>query len=164
MKWKVLLTILCICLMSTAAFGDGKPNQSNRVEPVQFLVYFSIPDGSLVDNNLTSYQVPVGKRLVIEFISVKVGSVSVGDSVDVYVTTTLGSSSTYHYLGVAEPVVRDEVDPSAYPDRFISKLVKLYADPETWVGGWANRVSRTGAGESVTEVWVTFSGYLVNAQ
>ena len=162
MKWKVFFALLFLCLTPMTVYG--KASKCDQMEPVQFLIYFDICNGCLVGNDLWDYQVPTGKRLVIEYIAVKVLHVSPGDSVDVYLSTTVGADNLYHHLGVAEPVDRPVVNPGiAYPYRFVSKQVKLYADPETWVGGWANRLSRVGVEIYPTEVWFTVSGYLINA-
>ena len=154
MNWKVLLTVLFFCLASTATYG--KASQSNQIEPVNFSNYLTVCDGCLQSGLTYAYTVPAGKRLVIEYISVEVDNIAVGDSVDVSVYTTVGTEGVRHYLGVAEPIVRSKIDNFSNPYRSVSRQVKIYADPETPVSLHANRLSRDGE----TLVRFSFSGYL----
>lgn len=100
---------------------------------------------------------PDKKRLVIEYISVEVQAVEDGDSLHADLVTTVGGTLVTHSLGVAEPIERAKIDPSGLNYRFLSRLVKLYADPNTNVSILASRSSRVGD----TFVRFAVSGYLV---
>jgi hypothetical protein len=99
--------------------------------------------------------VPIGKRLVLEYVSVR-GAVLTGQKMLAPgITLTTGGSVVSHYLTTSafQGVLTGR-------DVYVSSQeVRLYADQGTEVSGFAYRDSPTGNGANVT---FTISGYLVD--
>lgn len=103
------------------------------------------------------FLVPEGKMLVIEYISVRaigngVYSSNMSDSPEIHVRTAMDNLYQFHYLGVVEPQWR--------PEQYLSKPVKIYAQPNSYVS-----VSATieNPAQDYINVQCTMSGYLIDA-
>ncbi|HSP16677.1 MAG TPA: hypothetical protein VLV78_18165 [Thermoanaerobaculia bacterium] len=106
-------------------------------------------------STLTVATVPVGKRLVIEFVSMS-GQVPPGQHVELFhITTSAGpfGGATHDFLVNPQPdaVIGDALFRA-------SQQVRLYADPGTTVTATFRRNSSAG----LTTYGATISGYLVD--
>jgi len=156
----VLVTVLSV-VMVYAPPEDKFPSIIDvlvKFEPVQFADSLTVLDGNLAEGKTWFYKVPAGKMLVIEYISVRADDIAADDSLSVKVVTTVNGTLVSHYLGLVEPQGRVEIDPSSTNYQFISKEVKLYADPETFVSVGADRLTR----HPEVFVVIAMSGYLMD--
>ena len=103
-----------------------------------------------------SFTVPVGKRLVIEYVSMGSGSVPVGQHLFIILLTTVGGVGAFHYVAVTP---QGSLPPPNAADTFVaSQPMRVYADPGTTVNIQMQRESGVGA----CEPNLTVSGYLVD--
>lgn len=157
----VLVTVLTAAMVYAPIPEDRFPSMINVkivCEPVQFAGSLTVLDGCLAEGLTRFYEVPAGKMLVIEYISVRADDIAADDSLSAEVVTTVNGTLVTHYLGLVEPQGRVEIDECSTNCQFVSKEVKLYADPETFVSVGADRLTRHPA------VFVVFamSGYLMD--
>jgi hypothetical protein len=127
-------------------------------QPVQISDFLSICNGCLAAGKSSIYDVPSGKRLVVEYVSVRFSGLDSDDSADISLWTEVGGNNAEHYLGVAEPQGRLTFDLFASEYQFISKQVRFYADPDTSIGMQVKRVKRNYG--NAVDVWITISGYI----
>jgi len=127
------------------------------VQPVQFTGALQLASGTLANGVTYFFNVPNETRLVIEYVSVRVGNLDPSDSIDLHISTTVNGSQITHYLGVAGPQGRAEIDPFSQAYQFVSQQVRIYADAGSHVSVGANRETR------LNDVLVVFSmsGYYV---
>jgi hypothetical protein len=137
--------------------GKVKAKLTAERQPFQRDVSITVPAGQLT--HATSFTVPAGKRLVLEYASGFVG-VSVSELVRVNVDTTVGADRVRHTI--APSVYRREFPPDVQADFMMTfgQPLKVYADPGSTVLVMASR-SENG--------WITpttfslaLSGYLVD--
>lgn len=116
--------------------------------------------------NVTTFnvEVPSGKRLVIEQVSVDAktyyGGFSSYNSQDMYVVVTaqtLGKSSRYTIAGTTMLYV---FEPERYGESIASSQMRLYADPETIVSITIYHSDEDNRGRHTYDA--SLSGYLVN--
>jgi len=126
-------------------------------QPVQF--NFAVAGStSSVNVSGNAYQVPAGKRLVIEHITGKIIPASNGgagvQTVDASIFVTQGVTSTQHFLPF------NPFNPSGY---IMALPVRFYADPGTSVAFFLSRSDPSG--QPPVGAWggtLSVSGYLVN--
>ena len=126
-------------------------------QPVQF--NFGVAGStSSVSVSGNAYQVPAGKRLVIETITGKIIPASNGgagvQSVDASIFVTQGGASTQHFLPF------NPFNPSGY---IMALPVRFYADAGTSVAFFLSRTDPSG--QPPVGAWggtLSVSGYLVN--
>jgi hypothetical protein len=120
-------------------------------QPVQFPITLNGLDGS-VNISGSAYQVPAGKRLVIEQIT---GSVSLPTPLFVtcFVFVTSGGNTTRHFLRFDPPIIDN-----SFGNFYATLPVRIYADPGTNV---VLGLARSGSSGAWTG-FLTASGYLVN--
>lgn len=146
----VALTTLTV--PSMAQYSSPMRDVDNGArQPVQFVISLDGADGS-TNIGGTAYQVPAGKRLVIEQITGNVGLPS-PQWVECKLGLTTGSVSQNHFLRFDPPL------PLNGDGQYYTTLpVRFYADPGTPVVFGLGRNASTG-------IWgarITVSGYLVN--
>ena len=116
-------------------------------------------DNSFTDAlTIFTYQVPLGKRLVIEFASIR-ASLGRGEKMEAFVR---GGNAFRHAL---HPIVMNFQLTSATHDIYVgSQAMKLYAEPGTTVEVLVSRrdAANTGAVSSDASVESSISGYLVD--
>lgn len=128
------------------------------IQPVQFKGFFRIYSGNLANGSTYFFNVPENKRLVIEHIAVRADQVAFNDSLDVSVSTTVNGVLVEHFLGLLAPQNRPKIDPHSGPYQFLSKCVRIYADPGTPVSVGGSRLTRNPE----TIVIFAMSGYFVD--
>ncbi len=133
--------------------GDGAAHQ-----PVQFQGLLEIHTGTLANGVTEFYNVPAGKRLVIEHISARCNGLAGNDTLDLEVYTTLNGVMVQHSLGLVGPPGRQKQDPNAQASQVLCQPVRLYADPATHVSVMGNRVTRINN----AQIMLALSGYLVD--
>jgi hypothetical protein len=135
----------------------GKVHIAPSRQVFQKDVSVEVPAGTLTA--ATTFAVPAGKRLVLEFVS---GStrVDVSELVRVNVLTTAGGDFVSHT--VAPSVYRRELAAVAHQDFIVSfsQSLRLYADPDSTVTVTATRSEN----EEITPTFfaLAVSGYLVD--
>ncbi len=163
--WLVMLAVQAALVPSVESAPKPKPtvdvNDPVR-EPVQLGCLCVILDGS--SGNQDDIQVPVGKRLVIEFVSVS-AVLPTGQIPRVRILTEtsrlpLGTTVfLQHDIALTVgPLARPAVSSDEYHG---SQLVRLYADPETTV---RIEVIRGDAVTGSATFVVRWTGYLVDIQ
>jgi hypothetical protein len=121
-------------------------------DPFQIQLPVPIAAGTNAPNAV--FQVPAGKRLVIEYVSA-MGNVPVGQRVQfVNVNTFSSGSLVFHYLRATEMGTSSATPGVGY---IASEAVRFYADPGTQVRVAVNRNDGAGTGTFTIAV----SGYLV---
>lgn len=129
------------------------------LQPFQASASGHFVEGSFSTGSVPITQVPGGKRLIIEHVSVN-GATSPGQklilaSIGVTQQNANGGQPIFHYL-VINPEVTD-----AFANRYYcSEAVRLYADPGTIVSLLATRDS--SAGSLFGAVQYTISGYFID--
>lgn len=123
--------------------------------PIQFSFQITVPDGVSGGNGL--YNVPTGKRLVIEYASA-LGSSLLGDTLTYSIftgTTPPQSQPFFHFLPATQ------VFDFGNQRRFITgQTVKIFSDPESAVDLRVDRTVPTGQATAIFSI----SGYLEDAQ
>jgi hypothetical protein len=120
-------------------------------QPVAFNISLNGADGT-PNIGGPAYQVPAGKRLVIEQITGRL-SVDSPQWIEVRLGLTTGSSVITHYLRLDPPLLLNSGN-----NYYTTLPVRYYGDPGTPV---LVGLARSG----ITGIWagtLTFSGYLVN--
>lgn len=119
-------------------------------QPFQKAFTVTLPAGTAFGTE--SFQVPAGKRLVIEYVSTIEDSSTI-NLLELRIFTQLAASGVVHSF-VATRVERGIYDPIF----FISQQTRLYADPGTYVTvGFI-----TPESNAENEIFLTLSGYFVN--
>jgi hypothetical protein len=157
----VLVTVLSAVMVYAPSPEDKFPSRIDVAivcEPVQFADSLTVLDGCLAEGYTYFYEVPAGKMLVIEYVSVRADDIAADDSLSVEVITTVNGTLVTHYLGLVEPQGRVKIDECSTNYQFISKEVKLYADPDTFVSVGADRLTR----HPEVFVVIAMSGYLMD--
>jgi hypothetical protein len=165
-KAAVLVAFLGTCLVPLSAYAAATTNvtvvntatqpvpvldvQNPAKQPFQYFFNFNFDPTQ--GGNGESFIVPVGKRLIIEFVSATM-AVERGSIVDVVVDTTVGGVEGTHHL-VPTSVGAAWGFPMSY---IVSKDMRVYADPGTKVS-FGITDNLTGNGTS----WGTISGYLIS--
>jgi hypothetical protein len=123
------------------------------IAPTGFSAELSLPDGTFGD--AIFYDVPAGKRLVIEYLSGQV-SLPTGQKLGTLtVFLTVGTNRVRHDF----PLTHQLTHAGAGKDFFVSSsLTRLYADPGSTIQLSVVRNLNTGAADGV----VSFSGHLVD--
>jgi hypothetical protein len=121
-------------------------------QPVQFNINLFGAEGSFNING-SAYQVPAGKRLVIEQITARV-AVDSPQWIEVRLGLTAGSTTLAHYLRLDPPLALN--GGNSY---YTTLPVRYYADPGTSV---VVGLARSGGTTGSWNGSLTFSGYLVN--
>lgn len=121
-------------------------------QPVQFQILLNGTDGSPSLGTNNAYQVPSGKRLVIEQITGRAGLPS-PEIIEGKLTLTAAGLTIQHFLRFDPPLPLN--DASEY---YTTLPVRFYADPGTFVGIGVARFPTTG----IWAATITVSGYLVN--
>jgi hypothetical protein len=103
----------------------------------------------------TIYTVPLGKRLVIEYVSMT-ASIPVGEVAELRVQTTAGGAGIVHYLPLTAPAVLF----NGFGRVSTGQQLRLYVDPGDSVNLEAIRSDSAGDGF----FRFSLSGYLVDAQ
>ena len=122
-----------------------QPNQ-----PFQTYVSVTIAPGSSTTTGSTLFNVPAGKRLVIESISVYLSGAAASSITSVFFQTVVSGAIGYHGLTIP-------ADGTIYPCGNLN--AKFYADPGTSV--FAN-IYRTGSVTGTEYVYATITGYYLN--
>lgn len=118
-------------------------------QPFHESISFDLPEG-FTEVNMPITTVPVGKRLVIEYISAK-ATLPAGQKLrNLAIRTSLNGNLVYHYL-VQTPT-------GIFNEYVTGQQVRLYADPNTLPHLSATR----NTGDGTTAVRVSISGYLVD--
>ena len=147
------VTLITLTLPGLAQYAS--PMHDVAVEarqPVQFKLELDGTDGS-PSLGANAYQVPAGKRLVIEQVTGRVGIPSPQIIEASIVLTAGGLSNAQHFLRFDPPL------PLNGDSEYYTTLpVRFYADPGTFVGLRVARYPTTGN----WAVLITVSGYLVN--
>jgi hypothetical protein len=123
---------------------------SLEFEPVQFYCAFSIPSGISGGSDPEAFEVPAGKFLVMEYVSARVEDLQADAVLGLELITTVNGELRPTFIGAVES--QDYL-------RWLSKEVKCYADPETFVQVFALCSPRL----NTVNVIVSISGYLVDA-
>ena len=126
---------------------------------VQFQAFLNCSGGGIgCSPAQTPYTVPEGKRLVIEYASMKV-TLSEGQSAILGILTTLNGELVTHYFPQTQPALAPNpgISPSG---NYVSagQQVRIYADSGTNVSFQVDRTSNTGT----FVIIVSMSGYLVD--
>jgi len=149
---RVAITLLlCVTAFGVApatAYAQVKPALVRNVDegalqPIQFNL---LPHSSVSGQNAVYFQVPAGKRLVIEYYSAQAQDLSGGASALTIGTTVNGNSVSYI-------VYVNKADTNA-----VNQTTKIYADPGTFVQAFAFN----GGGATSCGATINMSGYLVN--
>ncbi len=122
-------------------------------EPVQISVFYGCNTNGF-GCGTDVYTVPSGKRLVIEYVSMIIGSVTQPDTVAPRIRTELGGNFVEHELGVTSEIT----NVGGFANIVIGQNVKLYADPGTVVRGSFRR--EKGISQFGYDLSVKISGYL----
>jgi hypothetical protein len=135
-------------------------NVNDAIQPVQ-------AQASCLVNALgclpTIYTVPAGKRLVIEYASMRV-CVLPGQSATLSVATQVGDQAVFHYLNVTPPAAAPGTfaigcnSAVASSEVAVGQQVKIYADAGSGVVLTGTRNSTVGT----ASFQFSISGYLVN--
>ena len=152
-----------------ASYGQGKVEEAKNVNVVNTVRILSARDlnpfqatqSSSTDLFLTKadFIVPAGKRLIIEFASVK-ASMGKDERLSVSIFATNGGTETSHQI------VMNFQQGAGTKDFFAgAEQLLMYADPGTTVRIEANRLSIIGGGnaQSMT-IDASITGYLVDLQ
>ena len=160
------LTTLVTPGLSKGQGGNGPPTADVRVvntpdvrdadnparQGFQQEVGVKVEEGG--NTGLTDFEVPAGKRLIIEYVSAEVHTPA-GQSCDVRVGTFNNDTGRSHFFAATQVAPTNLGN-----DIMVSQMTRLYADPGTKVGVVVRRVATSQAG-SLQGV-VSISGYLVN--
>ena len=103
---------------------------------------------------LDLYEVPAGKRLVIEYVSFR-ALIPVGQVAELEISTVVSGQTGLYLLPMTQPSVNTS---GGIPRTSVAQQVRLYADPGTKVRFEGMRNSDTGP----QAYFYSFSGYLVN--
>lgn len=98
------------------------------------------------------YDVPAGKRLIIEYLSLDAEGMPEGDAAALNVTTIVRGSGAFFFLPSSPVMVRG--------NSVNSQTVRLYADPSTSVAFFGYRMSGTGS-DPATLYRYSFAGRLI---
>jgi hypothetical protein len=154
MSTRALACLVPVAVLSLAAAADAAPRP--RKTPFQRDVSISVPAGTLAGS--TSFTVPAGRRLVLEYAS---GStrVHVSELVRVEIRTTAGGATVTHV--VPPSVYRREFEGTVNPDFVVGfgQALRIYADPGTTVTVLAVRSENAEITPSFFQLAV--SGHLV---
>jgi len=120
-------------------------------QPFQRPFSLEWPDGQ--DLVTSTYTVPAGKRLVIEYASLSAYLQAEGQSMFVRILTTAGGASAFHNLAVQK-----QEDYGVLKQFSAAHLVRIYADPGSTVQVSAGRVPAN----SIANGTVTLSGHFEN--
>ena len=142
----LLLGVTVFGVAPCTAFAQAKPALVRNVDegalqPIQFNL---LPHSSIGNSNAVYFQVPAGKRLVIEYYSAQAQDLSGGAAAMTLSTTSNGNSASYI-------VYVNKNDTNA-----VNQTTRIYADPGSFVQAFAFNSGTTCGGS------ITLSGYLVN--
>lgn len=160
------LTALVTPVLSKGQGGNGPPTVDVRVvntpdvrdadnparQAYQQEVGLKVEEG--MGTGSTDFEVPAGKRLIIEFVSAEVHAPP-GQSCDVRIGTSNGDNGRSHFFAATQVAPTDLGN-----EIMVSQVTRLYADPGTKVVVVVRRLatSQTGSLQGA----VSISGYLVN--
>jgi hypothetical protein len=122
---------------------------NDAVEPVQARANLIVPPGSH-GQGLVLYNVPAGKRLVIEYGNAFC-TLPAGQAITLEFETGLNGSSAIHHLQSSPPAPF-----GSNPSTAASQAVRLYADPGTQLTSFVVRTDTSGTASCVVQL----SGYL----
>jgi len=167
------LTVCCICSAVRADEQNGNKGREPPLEPFQFTARADWTGTTRAMSD--SFQVPSGKRLVIENVSASVELPADQQVLSAVVATVAGDERVIHYIHVPKSATFDpDVDnmsPGGGQDIPNNSLdiysgaqpLRLYADPGSVVdvGVWRNDPTcRNPCGTAI----VAISGYLVDVK
>lgn len=96
----------------------------------QIPVHKSFTCNSSCGNFQTVYTVPSGRRMVIEYLTFRT-LLGLNEHATISVETTLNGEEARHWLGVTDATPWNSPGGGELSMNFLSKSVKLYADPGT---------------------------------
>jgi len=133
-------------------------SEEERKKPFQISYEQEYHNAEDWDFVLTSYVVPTGNRLVIEFASVLVIN-RLGEGVTITIETSVDEIISTHYLTLSN--IFDGSQSKVYSG---SQQIRVYADPDTTVSIKAKRYSDTTNGAPADNFTFlgSISGYLEN--
>lgn len=102
------------------------------------------------------YEVPAGKRLVTEYVSMR-AVIPVGQVAELEINTVLGGKTGIHLINMTPPSVNTS---GGIPRVSVAQQVRLYADPGTKVKFVGLRNSSDGP----AGFFYSFSGHLADMQ
>jgi len=142
----LLMSVAACGVSSGTAYAQAKPALVRNVDeaalqPIQFNL---LPHSSSSNQNAVSFQVPAGKRLVIEYYSAQAQDLSGGAAAMTLSTVSNGNFTSYI-------VYVNKNDTNA-----VNQTTKIYADPGSSVQAFAFNSGTTCGGS------ISVSGYLVN--
>jgi hypothetical protein len=152
-----VVTVTLGVVLSTFALSANwasasPPVKIVSVEPFQQEFRLDWPDGQ--DGVTGSYQVPAGKRLVIEYASLFAFLEVGGQNMFVRIVTMVNGSD-----GVNTLALQKQPDYGVLPQFGAAHTVHIYADPGSTVRVTVGRTPATGSANCV----VTLSGHFENA-
>jgi hypothetical protein len=112
----------------------------------------------------TPFTVPVGKRLVIEYVSGNLNAVpSCNTAPRMELRTSVGGTTVNHYFSPENTGIVDELNGSG-PERsyVLSRETRLYADPGSQVLAILHLSASPGCGYTTGDFGLHVSGYLVD--
>lgn len=151
---RFVTTVAVVLLTAVAALSPAGPAVADSTKlPVQAAFTLSLPNGGPTPSQ---FQIPEGKRLVIEQVTIHAG-VPTGTIMRMRLGTQVFGQSVLHVIGLPPSQVLDavfDVVNAAIP-------VKLYADPGTTVHLLLDNLRPLPPGFGVS-VEGTLSGFLVD--
>lgn len=148
-------TILSTAIVLASSLLQAAPNTPPAAPiPVQVLVTGNATSATYT---VQAYIVPVGKRLVIESVTVGGSAPNTTGAVphSVYIVTGMAQASIWHSLAVADRP--NNLNTTTFTG---THAVKLFSDPGTLV----HFIFQRDSGGSTLAVRGTISGYLIDAQ
>ena len=144
----VLLSVTVSFVAPGTAFGQAKPALVRSVDeaalqPIQFNLF---PHSSTNGQNAVYFNVPPGKRLVIEYYSAQAQDLSGGAA-----GLTIGTTANGNFVSYI--VYVNKTDTNA-----VNQITRIYADPGTVVQAFAFNAG----GASSCGATINFSGHLVD--
>jgi hypothetical protein len=145
----LLLGATVLGMASGTANAQAKPALVRSVdEPARQPFQTNLlPNSSTSNSNAVYYQVPAGKRLVIEYISAQAQDLSGTGGASLTLGTTAGGNFVSYFVFIG-----------ATDNRAYNQATRIYADPGTYVQAFVfNGSGTTHCGSSLN-----ISGYLVD--